>query len=346
MKKLLFLIAAMLYCNHAFSQKAELTVIPRLDLVPQVPINNKGNSDFYYGNSSLYTLLDGELGEHFSYSAQLHWMSRDTKYLYENTGYSNATNWLDWANITYSTGNWSFTLGKDYLAWGTYEEEAYDFDSYFELSSYFWNMFPGYEWAAKVGYTLPSETTTFEFQFATSPFGERFFSSKLYAYSLRWLGEYGNFKPIWSAHLMEIEKGKYLSLIALGNKWTVGKFDYVFDLTNMAVGTGHFLNQSMNVTGWVQYNMPRCEVFAKMGYAFRHESDDWLGDGDEYSFEKDIVPTGLDSGKDYVFGGIGMHYYPIKNNKDLRLHSVVAANNYCDNMAVNIGATYFFRILK
>ena len=93
MKKLLVTAASMLLCFLALSQEAnelggssaELSVVARGEYLYGDPL----------GNSSLYTLLDGSISEHFSYSIANHWLSSDPVSLYTNTFRSDDVNWLD-----------------------------------------------------------------------------------------------------------------------------------------------------------------------------------------------------------------------------------------------------------
>ena len=86
MKRTFALLVATLCYFCTYSQEAEsvgntpeLTIIPRFDVNPHIPVGNKGKSDVDFANSSLYTLFEGNVGEHFSYSMSNHWVSTDTK---------------------------------------------------------------------------------------------------------------------------------------------------------------------------------------------------------------------------------------------------------------------------
>lgn len=349
MRKIFILVGIMtMVATSAYSQKAELSVIPRVDFNGLPPLNGNGNSNFNFSNSALYTELEGDFNEHLSFYLCNHWFARHPENLYDNTWHSDYPNWLDAANVTYSTGNWSFTAGKDGMAVGTFEMDANDYDIYMDMSSYLWYMLQTYQWGVKVGYELPSETTTFELQATTSPFGTRPFSSKLYAYALKVSGEYGKYSGIWSANMMEIEKGKYVSMLALGNKIELGNFDLTLDWSNRAIGTSRFFNQEMGFSGMLQYNMPKLELFGKIGYELTHGNEEIFlcqyDDKEECEYDGgDLLPDGLQKGKDLMYGGVGANWYPLKE-RDLRLHSVVSMNNYSNNFSINIGATYFFNV--
>ena len=154
MKKFLVVcVAALLPCFLASAQEADdagtgvgLSVIPRIDLTPE--FYPDGGHSFTLGNSSLYSLFEGNISESVSFSVANHWagfystekalLFEDTKALYKNT-LKRTGNWLDWANVTFTTGNFSFTLGKDMVTMGGIEFDDYDFDIDPILVSSLWN---------------------------------------------------------------------------------------------------------------------------------------------------------------------------------------------------------------
>lgn len=117
----------MLLCFLAHSQEAEnlgsyaeVSIIPRLDLNPYYS-SEDSKLGFTHGNSSIYTLFEGSVGEHFSWTVANHWLSslnepatEDYNYAwpYKNLGYSNDYNWIDYLKVDLTFGNWTFTLGK------------------------------------------------------------------------------------------------------------------------------------------------------------------------------------------------------------------------------------------
>lgn len=181
MKKGLVTAASLLLCFLAHSQEAdelgsaaELSVVARGEYLNTDPL----------GNSSLYTLLEGSLTENLSYSISNHWLSSDPGTLYRNTLRSDDVNWLDWAYLTYSFNDFSLSAGKNVLLWGTFEYDEYDFDIHYPFSSSVWNNMNSYQWGVSAAWT-PAEDAALEFMASTSPFGEKPFASKLFAYGAR-----------------------------------------------------------------------------------------------------------------------------------------------------------------
>ena len=99
------------------------------------------DGDFTFGDSSLYSLFEGDITPWLSFSVCNHWASfglndsgkLDTdaiKTLYKNTGICDDVNWVDWAYATVSFGNFGLSLGKQSMTFGGFEFDAYDVESY------------------------------------------------------------------------------------------------------------------------------------------------------------------------------------------------------------------------
>ena len=354
MKRLLVLLVAMLgyFCTYSQEVKEEsripdFIVTPRFDVNPYAPIKG-GYSGFEFGNSSLYTFLDGSVGN-FSYSMSNHWFAGDwesTKGLYQNTFRSNEYDFIDWLTLSYTAGQFTFNMGKDVLAVGSAEYDYNDVDIHYPLASTFWHKNTAYQWGASVDFTTKEENTTLRLQFASSPFGERPFASKLFAYSLHWTGEYGCFTPFWSVNFFEYERGKFVNLIALGNAFYLGDFTIEVDYMNRATSIKNFFNQEFTVNAQLIYNYAdKVEVFAKGGYENYNNSDIFKS---EYESEYDIwyIPTDNTLCPRYWYAGGGVHYFPLRESRDLRLHAVAAYNSFANSVSITIGATYYFNLTQ
>lgn len=345
MKRLLVLLVATLGYFYTYAQEVnedsripDFVVTPRFDANPYAPVKG-GYKGFDFGNSSLYTFLDGSVGN-FSYSLCNHWLSDDPASLYKNAFISSECDFIDWLTLSYQVGQFGFTIGKDMLAIGTWELDYYDVDIHSNLVSPFWHKVAIYQWGGEVNYTTKDESTWLRFQFGTSPFGERPFASKLFVYSLYWSGEYGCYAPIWSANFVEYERGRFASIIALGNAFSVGDFTIEVDYMNRATSLKRFFNQEWSVGGQVLYNYrDKVEAFVKGGY--ESYNTDLFGYEDEL-----FIPTDHSLLPRYWYVGGGVHYFPLKESRDLRLHAVVAYNNFANSVSMTFGATYHFNLTK
>lgn len=339
MKKMVVLTALMLSCFLAFSQEADdtaagvgLTVIPRLDLNPQFSTEKGGDGDFTLGNSSLYSLFEGDISDHFSFSVENHWLAVDVddfggtaKALYENTWHSDDVNWLDWAYLTYSAGNFAFTFGKDMITTGGMEFDEYDFDVHYDFASGLWNNLAPYQWGVKAAYTTPDEGSEFSLQVTTSPYGEKPFSSNLYTYSLGWRGEYGPVSTIWNLTCLESDADitsssskDYTWLLSLGQRLDLDPFSISVDYFNKVGDEEEILAKGHT-------------VFATATYTPRDNMEVLLRGGYETTDNYDTT----------IIGG-AFHWYPLEN---LRLHAVAAYNNSYDIFSLTFGAVWYINLL-
>ena len=347
MKRGFALLVAILCYFCTYSQEAETSsnipefiVTPRFDANPYAPIKGS-RSGFDFGNSSLYTFLNGSAGD-FSYSMSNHWVSTDTVSLYQNAFLSYDYDFIDWLLLSYSVGQFTFNVGKDVLAIGSSEYDYNDVDVHYALATPFWHKNAAYQWGASVDFTTKEEDTTLRFQFSASPFGEWPFASKLFAYSLYWSGEYGCYTPFWSVNFMEYERGRFASIIALGNRFSVGDFTIELDYMNRATSITKFFEQEFSVSAQLLYNYrDKVEAFVRGGYD-HYNGSDIFGYEDDWSF----VPVDASLCPKYWYVGGGLHYFPLKESRDLRIHALAAYNNFANCVSLTFGATYYFNLTQ
>ena len=346
MKRLLVVCAAaLLPCFLVSAQEAdnsdrsvELSVIPRIDLSPE--FYNDGSGAFTLGNTSLYSLFEGNLSENLSFSVANHWLSfyttdkalwaDDTKALYKNT-LKRTGNWLDWANLTYSFEDFSLTLGKDMVTTGGIEFDDYDFDVHPILSSSLWNGFDCYQWGAKLGWS-PAEDQEITFQATTSPYVDKLFEKPWFNFSLGWTGHIDEMETIWSATAIRRETvggafdpKNFFYLVTLGQRMELGDWLLSLDLSNASMMDGD-LSYGFTV-------MPSLTYHAS-------EKVDFFGKGGAEGF----LAQGEDTpGAASWFAGIGMNWHPVEN---LRLHALAAYNDIWECSSISVGATYYLRFGK
>ena len=342
MKKTLVLFSLLLMSVVTFARENEhsLLVVPRLEANPYIG----GNQSFDLGNTSLYTLFEGELGESFSYSVMNHWLSAEPLALYQNTLRSDDANWLDWAYITAYFGNFDISAGKQGILTGSVEQDAYDYDVCPNLSSTVWNNFFTYNWGLTLGYTNDEEDTYLAAQVSVSPFGE-YNNSGLFAYSLFWSGEYEFFQPLWSANVLEYKdvtnsdaKGQ-IYMLSLGNRFTFDELEVAFECVARSYDVKSIFNEEISLIGSLSYDInDRFDVMLKGGWESNRSGRGILGGPDMSGF----LPGSLAlMDKDYLFGGLLLNYYPLEDEESLRLHTALATNNHADGLSVSLGLTYY-----
>lgn len=289
----------------------------------------------YPWDYNIYTFLDGEIGEHVAYSFSNHWVSKETKMLYQNTWRAWESNWCDWANFTFTFGNLAITAGKDMMLTGSNEESPNDIDNYSFLCSEFWNCLQVYQWGGKLAYDFEAAKTIFEVQFCSSPFDEKPFSKHgVLSFGIK--GDYSFYHPYLTANFMKYDFSEYFddpaipvnesfAILTFGNLFNVtDSFDIAFDYvhcTNKPLSTSnHF------VLGADWSISDHFALKGKAGYEFsRGEAENILG-----------IP------ENNWFAGLCFQYFPL-NNEDLRIH---AAGGYRQNSNTyfDLGITYNFNI--
>lgn len=334
MKKFLVVCAAsLLFCLHGASQEfirvAEadnagtgvgLSVIPRLDL------NYSG--DFTFGDSSLYSLIEGDISDWLSLSICNHWANfglddngkfdKDAvRSLYTNIGRSDDVNWLDWGYATASFGNFGFSLGKMPMTFGGFEFDAYDVESYSFLNSSLWNTLQVYQWGAKLEWTNGAENTTLSAQATSSPFGAHPMVSKLFNYALEWRGEYGGFSNIWSVNAVQSAPGEYYPLISLGQRFELAdKITIGLDAYNAIGDETEMMAKGLTIIPSIIYSpTENLQFTARVGAEMATENQN-----------KDIV-LGLDG-----------YWLPTES---LRLHFATGYRHDDDIFAATIGVIYY-----
>lgn len=306
MKRFFALAAAgLLLCHPTFSQDVSFSGIARYENT--IP-------DWGFGNSSFYTLLEGSFSEHVSYTLCNHWLAEDPAWLYEGTLHSDTTNWLDYCCLDFNFGGFGFTLGKDALMTGGWEFDPWDYDVFTPLTTTLWNDLAVYQWGAAVHYTTPSERTSLQFQFKTSPFGERPFASGLFAYSLGWTGSYGPVETRWSAVAAGTGRKEYTWILSAGQRFNI--LDNLSFTADYNYFLGHIVSGSLQYRPWHAF-----EATLRGGWErtelLEDETQRW-------------------------FAGANFCCYPLKDSDNLRLHLTGAYDSLIGGFTANIGITFNF----
>ena len=354
MKKILAVCAAATLCfSPVCAQEAEdsgpgveLSVIPRFELTP---VFSEGTGNLTLGNSSLYSLFEGNILNNLSFSIENHWLSSSPAELYRiegegaNVFRSDWTNWLDWAYLSLELGNFSVSAGKDMITTGGFEFDEYDYDVHPILSSGLWNYLSCYQWGGKVAYTSNSGNTELSLQCTSSPYCEHPFSEGLFygsVVSLGWRGEYGPWRNIWSVSYLPVEtEGGNPSpmLVCLANRFDIGDFSLGLDWYSRSGSEEAVLCDGSTILASLDYSPSDELSFSLKVGKEKAESGEFLFDSDG-----NLLSAASKLG-DNLFGGISISYFPVEN---LRLHAVGAYSSFEKTAAFSIGATCYLRLLK
>ncbi len=296
-----------------------------VDYIPEVSLDTRFGYDQNFADKrgrfkgdGLYLNIDGYITPHLSYSLQQRLAST---YYEDNSGF-NGTNWL---TLTYKVGSFEFTAGKNVVLAGGFENDAEDLDSYYDMNSMFYNMLDSWQWGASATW-YPTDNHSFTFQAINSPIYSA--EDNLFGFDLAWRMESDIFESFWTANAWEYERGKYMANLSLGNIFYIGDFSITVDYQTRAADMKRLFADDFTLTALPAYELGEWgRVFAKFGW-------EKVAEGLPYKFA-------YDDGIDYMFYGCGFEYYPLKENKNLRLHAAWAGNNLGDSF-LNIGLKWRF----
>jgi hypothetical protein len=363
MKKLFcFLVVAFIAAGSAaYAQEVDSTAIVRTltsdedvtneqigDRVPSISLDTRFGYEHIisersggFGGDGLFLNVDGKISKHFSYSL----CHRLFESIGEDVSVFDAT---DWVTLAFDVKGFSFSAGKDYIMLGSWEYDTYDLDSYFDMNTMFYNSFEGRQWGVTASWTNKSESSTFMIQATNSPFSESPKESNLYAYGVGWQGAWDWYESYWTVNMWEYAPGAFVKNIALGNMFYIGDVSIMADF--MMRGTKFkSITDDMSFTIMPAYEFcDRFRLFGKFGWERLRTNmfGDELFDGTPFDASGAVMPDFLISGDDYLFYGAGLEYYPLKDNKDIRLHAAWASNNYTKRHGINIGLTWKFDVTK
>ena len=321
MKRLFtFLLVVLTIGNTAIkAQDAENNCV---DYIPEISLDTRfGYShDFTvgagrFGGNGLLLNIDGKISPNFSYSLN-HCLAT-----YEGgdaLGFGN-TNWL---TLTYENDYFYITAGKEDIKVGSFEYDTYDLDSYGEMNSLFWNNCSPWQWGLSAGW-YPADGQTLILQCTNSPFStyEQF---NLFAYALAWRGEWDHYESYWSTNLWQYETGGYLKSLNLGNRFYAGDFRFDLEYSTRTRGWRDAFKSDFTLMFSPSYEWDWGRAFAKVGWD--KVTEDYLG--------HEFIGSN-------VFYGAGAEFFPLKDNKDIRLHAIWASNTHLtESHYINVGLTW------
>lgn len=281
------------------SELLRLRIEARLDYMLEYVEGNKINNNSGFKGKYLNIRMDGNLAEGLSYSYRQRLNKPNV-----NATFFDATDWL---TLTYKFKNWSVSAGKQVVAIGGYEYDKAPIDLYF--CSEYWNNIACYQMGVSGSYTTNAGKDQILFQFCESPFRKNavnVLNEEMFAYNLMWYGNHGFFSSMYSINFMEYLPGKYINYIALGNRFTFGKFALELDIMNRVMGGSDFLFNDYSIMGELAWKpIDRLNVFVRATY------------------DRNKTVTGdlcVAPGTDLVRAGAGVEFFPLKNYRNIRLH--------------------------
>ena len=284
-----------------------------VDYIPDISLDMRGGYRFgseyesgRFTGDDLNIDINGYISPKFSCSFN----HRIASSYYGEASWFDATNWL---TLTYETGNFALTAGKDAIFVGSFEYDAYDLDTYYEMNSAFYNDFDCWQWGVSAAW-YPAEDHEVLVQVANSPYA---FLKDSYALALGWRGAWDWYESYWTANLWETDDDDVVKALNLGNRFSFGNFTVDLDLM------GRFSESYGGLTA----TLAPSYQFGEWGRAFLKAGADEIGDLN-------------------IFFGGGFEYFPLKENKDIRFHAAYTRNDYTVGHLFSIGLTWKMNLTK
>lgn len=290
----------MTIASDSTSKETELLKVSataRVDWQENAVDSKEIDSNSGFTGKYLMLRLDGTILPGLQYS----WRQRLNK-MHKDANFFDAT---DWIYLSYTTGDWKVSGGKEVVAIGGWEYDRNPVNI-FDFSVFTGNI-ACYQFGVSGSYTIKGNDTLHA-QIVQSPFHTAS-NRNMYGYNLMWSATHGIFSPLWSANLMEYDKGRYISYISLGNRFKVKDWELELDLMNRAADHQTFFFKD-------------CSVVAELAWM---PTSRWRIHG-KYSYDVNRSGTDADlcvlNGTELNMAGGGVEFYPLKKDKySLRLHA-------------------------
>lgn len=275
--------------------------------------------------------VSGQLTDNISYNFR-HRLNKPQN----NAAFFDAT---DFFYLSYDTGNWRFSAGKQTYMLGGFEYDLAAIDFYY--MSEFSSQFPCYKGAVTATYKTANDELSF--QLTSSPFRQA--DQESYSYNFFWRGNHDWFSSTYSLNILESNPGEYIKYIALGNQVSFGRFTGFLDIMSRSPWDSSDLGLNYSLICKLSYSpADTYNIFVKGS----KDVNEWAAGT---SFDKTVLP-GTNINK---IGG-GVEIWPVKElGKNLRIHAAahyssgvntnLAGGNTPGEMIFNIGVTWRFRVI-
>ena len=327
MKRLLFFLAASLVGTFAFAQQ---THVDEIWIDTRASFHQDwtdGGYNSHFQGDYLNLHIKGQLTDQLTFRIR----QRLNKKIDDQNPF-NATDflWLRWQAAPF----FSLTLGKQPIYIGGYEIDSAPIDVYY-YGAFSNHLLQYYAFGATATFT-PFEGQDISLQFCPSPISPG--TQDAYSYNLYWNGHIGKrWRTTWSYNLVGDELGRWMNYEVLGNKFNLGHLVVDLDLINR-----HSIHQKNWLSDWSAivkaiYSLGKWNLCTKIGYE-RNDAANVDPNGVSYDLT-------LPAGHNYFYGGVGVEYFPLGNEK-LRLHMAYFRDNHDDLHNLDVGITWRFTLYK
>ena len=288
-------LIASLFCGNAVAQgdsNVNLSLEARGDLQGESRWTDVKAANTGFRGKQLNLRLTGNITDAWSYTyrQRMGKPNRDDSYF----------DAVDHVNLTYTTGAWAFTGGKQTVAVGGYEYDRAPIDFYFG-SEYWYNM-ACYQWGMSAQYNFGNDAL--KLQLAQSPFRTQ--SPALFGGNLLGSGSHGWIDVLHSVNVMEYAKQKFVGFLALGHQFHMGNVTLQLDWMSRTDMANLDLFGDFSVMGDLSWAVTdKLNLFGKASY-------DVNGDN---AADLCVLP-----GTELTRVGAGLEYFPIEGSRDIRFH--------------------------
>lgn len=251
----------------------------------------------------------------------------------------------DYAYLEYFAGrHWTLSGGKQFVNVGGFEYDRAPIDIY--RGSEFWNNIQCHQWGISATYKIGEEgRDRLQVQLCTNPFNTwEGSNANTYAYNFMWMGSHGLLSTIYSANMIEYRPGHYISYLALGHNFKLGrKVSFDLDYMNRAASGQTFFFRDASVMSNLSVDLtPQWQLFAKGTYDVnRHTEADYA-----------VRP-----GTEITLAGVGAEFRPLKERRsELRFHAFCfyswGKNGNPDGalqdrqLLADVGVTWYMHLLR
>ena len=249
-----------------------------------------------HGNTScdfLSLAIDGTQNEEFSYSAFQHFNR------FDRVSKDDPLAATDWLYLKWRRKQVEVSAGKQMIEYGGEEYDAAPIDLY--TSGVYWDNMASFSYALNLAYWLGENKVTF--QVAEMPLADK--KSDM-AYSLSWRGKIGCYEPKHSLNMFGQGEGTAkLASFVLGNIFHVGPARMYLDFINRWNGKSVKLFKDFSVVASTTVGVTEW-MDVRLKY--------------NYDYNDNIIDMTCPMGTHQSGYLAAMELYPLKKNKDVRLH--------------------------
>ena len=327
-------IFAAMFCGNVAMAQGDAKVNLRLEARGDVQYENIGghtiDGNTGFRGQQLNLRLNGSINDSWSYVYR--------QRMGKPNGDASYFNAVDHINLTYTTGAWAFTGGKQSVAVGGYEYDRAPIDFYF--GSEYWYSMACYQWGVNVRYAANNETNdAVTLQVVQSPF--RGINPSMLSYNLMWTCSYGWVDYLHSINMLEYQPGKYIYYLALGYQFKLGDFTLQLDFMERYSAKHNDFDDYSVMADLSWSASDKLKVFGK--YSF---------DMNDSNYADYCVLPGTKLNR----VGAGVEYFPIEGSRNVRLHGTYsyawgkngnsAGSVWNNHSFVSLGVTWKMSILN